>query len=536
MNPIVNVNLGGLPFAIDADAYERLTHYLDRIHAHFRASEGYEEITGDIEARLAELFRENGRPIVTDRDVLNAIEIMGTPEEFGAEGDPYAAPTEEAAAETSGANGSKWKMGKRLFRDEENAVLGGVAAGLSAYLGIENPLWVRIGFVLLTLGGGLSVIVYPLLWIAVPPARNASERLAMNGQKIDINSIGTTIENDLRRFGSRMNEKFGDAEKVEQWGNRFGKQVEGAVYTVGRGVQRAFRPGSILRGLLRLLLILLLIAAALFWIATVLSVIFGFDFLGYVYSDQPLGLALGTAGALILGTVPLTLVSLLLMRTTSNPKLRGGWFFVPLASFLLGGVLLGISVGNVVNDFKAEGEIDSELLLTDLDLTQPLRIEVDQDRIYRTGEWDFGNFEVGPTELAMHHADLYIKRTVDTLARLVVERVAQGRNIANAEALAARIEYPVRTDGNTLLLPDWFAIPEGTPMRGQRVRVRLELPERALVQLGKEAAHLSRGYRTDLSPYLKEHRTHHHIPRNEVLLMTQDGLTLVDSTTLSLAE
>ncbi|MFQ5446801.1 MAG: hypothetical protein ACE5FF_07700, partial [Saprospiraceae bacterium] len=79
MNKVFNINLGGIPFTIDSDAYEHLNNYLETIHNHFRQSEGYEEITTDIEARMAELFQERleNRPIVTLQDVKHVIVIMG---------------------------------------------------------------------------------------------------------------------------------------------------------------------------------------------------------------------------------------------------------------------------------------------------------------------------------------------------------------------------------------------------------------------------------------------------------------------------
>lgn len=86
MNKVLTINLGGYPFTIDEDAYDQLSDYLNSIHAHFKVYEGYEEITTDIEVRLAELFQEQllGRPIVTTKEVEQTISIMGTPEEFGA--------------------------------------------------------------------------------------------------------------------------------------------------------------------------------------------------------------------------------------------------------------------------------------------------------------------------------------------------------------------------------------------------------------------------------------------------------------------
>ena len=87
MNKVFQINLGGTPFTIDDDAYEHLRAYLEALHKHFRGTEGYTEITSDIEARLAELFTESlgNRKIVTVDEVKNAIEVMGRPEEFGAD-------------------------------------------------------------------------------------------------------------------------------------------------------------------------------------------------------------------------------------------------------------------------------------------------------------------------------------------------------------------------------------------------------------------------------------------------------------------
>jgi hypothetical protein len=78
MNKVFNINLGGYPFTIDDDAYEHLKVYLKTIHNHFRDSEGYEEITSDIESRLAELFQDklNDRPIVMLSTVQDAIALV----------------------------------------------------------------------------------------------------------------------------------------------------------------------------------------------------------------------------------------------------------------------------------------------------------------------------------------------------------------------------------------------------------------------------------------------------------------------------
>ena len=139
MNKVQQINLGGVPFTIDEDALEHLTRYLDTIHAHFRQSDGYEEITQDIEARMAELFQEGmgQRQIVTLKDVRDAIVIMGTPEDFGAE--PIDETLSEEGPERAHRRTHDYRTGRRLFRNPEDEVIGGVCSGIAAYFGISDP-------------------------------------------------------------------------------------------------------------------------------------------------------------------------------------------------------------------------------------------------------------------------------------------------------------------------------------------------------------------------------------------------------------
>lgn len=211
MNKVYNINLGGYPFTIDEDAYNHLRSYLEAIHNHFRSTEGYEEITHDIEARLAELFVEqlDNRPIVGFQEVEDAIAIMGRPEEFGA--DPMSEGTTTAdAGATAGAGETegkfKIKTGKRLYRDTEDSVVGGVAAGLSAYFGIADPIWIRLFFVLVVISGGIGIPLYLILWALMPEAKTAGDRLAMRGEPINISNISKIITEEFEHLSEKMTE------------------------------------------------------------------------------------------------------------------------------------------------------------------------------------------------------------------------------------------------------------------------------------------------------------------------------------------
>ena len=195
MNKIFNINLGGYPFVIDDDAYKKLNKYLDTIQKHFRKSEGCDEIVGDIEARIAELFNEHakGQPIVSMRDVEGVIQIMGTPQEFGAED----IDMEEDKKESKRRSGSS--TGKRLYRDTDDKVIGGVCSGLAAYFGVSDPLIFRLIFAVLFLSG-VGIMAYVLLWIIVPSAKTSADKLSMKGEPINVNNIAKQVEEELNNL------------------------------------------------------------------------------------------------------------------------------------------------------------------------------------------------------------------------------------------------------------------------------------------------------------------------------------------------
>jgi len=218
MNKIFNVNLGGYPFTIDEDAYQKLNRYLDTISAHFADSEGCEEILEDIEVRMAELFNDKikNKTIVDRKDLEEVILIMGRPEDFGAEAIDDEEPQQFTSHRTTRKQ-STIKTGKRLFRDTDEKVIGGVASGMAAYFGIEDPLWVRLLWIAAFFLMGIPILIYPLLWIILPEAKTAGDKLAMRGEAATISNIAKTVEEELNELSSTINEMakdFGSKKKT----------------------------------------------------------------------------------------------------------------------------------------------------------------------------------------------------------------------------------------------------------------------------------------------------------------------------------
>jgi len=201
MNKVFNINLGGYPFVIDHDAFDELEKYFSSLYNYFKASEGRDEIVSDIEVRIAELFKEKTkrRKIVSLNDVNEVIDTMGRPEQFEQEeiytnSDAYA------------SNKFDIRTGKRLYRDPDSEILAGVCSGLSAYLGIEDPIWMRLLFAIAFFGFGIGVLPYVILWAVVPEAKTSGDKLAMRGEAANVSNIANFVQDNMQHLGKKITE------------------------------------------------------------------------------------------------------------------------------------------------------------------------------------------------------------------------------------------------------------------------------------------------------------------------------------------
>ncbi|HUH25534.1 MAG TPA: PspC domain-containing protein [Flavobacterium sp.] len=180
MNKTVTINIAGLVFHIDEDAYNKLDSYINAVRRSIQ-QEGEDEIIADIEARIAELFSERIDPqsgVIRMNNVDEIINIMGKPEDY----------IIDEETNTSHQYTYSAKQAKKVYRDGEKRILGGVCSGLGHYLNVD-PVWIRIIFLLLLFLYGTSVLVYFILWIIIPKARTVADVLEMKGEAVNISSI-----------------------------------------------------------------------------------------------------------------------------------------------------------------------------------------------------------------------------------------------------------------------------------------------------------------------------------------------------------
>lgn len=207
MNTVKKCSISGIAFTLDVDAFEALDAYLKSLHTQYADHKDGDEIVADIEARIAELIlsAQDGTRTVELPLVQNIIAQMGSPEQIDEQEQGG-----QKAADPGGSAPTPPRIPRRLYRDPENAKLGGVCAGLGKYFDVD-PVWIRLGFFSPLLAGvllnwmplpnffdrlawnlfGLFILGYLIMWFVVPTARTARQKLEMNGERITSDAIGS---------------------------------------------------------------------------------------------------------------------------------------------------------------------------------------------------------------------------------------------------------------------------------------------------------------------------------------------------------
>ncbi|RFZ82891.1 PspC domain-containing protein [Mucilaginibacter terrenus] len=238
MNKTIIININGTVFHIEEDAYEILKAYMTDVTRHFMNSADSLEITTDIENRIAEMLTEilvrEGKQVVVAQDVRYVTEQMGSVADFEA----------EANGETHGAGFSAFAgANRRLFRNPDEHLIGGVAAGIANYFDID-AIWVRLGFVLLSAMGGFGLLLYIVLWIVVPKAVTRADRMAMKGQRLDLQGFKTNFEQEMSTLKGNLHTLSHDAKplayKTRDFAGDVFSHTGSFIRTAGKLVFKAF--------------------------------------------------------------------------------------------------------------------------------------------------------------------------------------------------------------------------------------------------------------------------------------------------------
>jgi len=218
MEETIKAGIGGYAFTMDKAAYRLLEAYLDKLKIHFKNKSEGSEIINDIEGRMSELLLLKGNPvtyIITLADAEEIISIMGKPSDIS---------EEESISEESDATVHQkdiFQRGKRLYRDMDRYVLGGVLSGLGQYFRVD-PVLLRIVYIVALLAtssfstkiSSLLFLTYFVLWFVIPKAETFTQKLAMSGQNpsIDRMTVGNYRPKEMR--GSNAGKIIGQILKI----------------------------------------------------------------------------------------------------------------------------------------------------------------------------------------------------------------------------------------------------------------------------------------------------------------------------------
>lgn len=217
MQRIIQINIAGRVIAIEEDAYLILKDYISSLERHFSGVEGKDEIIQDIEGRIAELFsirQQAGSAAIDKTDVLKLIETLGPASALNDGNDAAGKPASHFPGPYTGRPYyNENYSSRRLFRNPNDRLLGGVCSGVANYFDID-PVIIRLVFAILFFTAGIGLLAYIIAWIIVPVAKTPEDmRYMTGGRPMDFHTMTKNVGEemqDLKRRGEEMSRELRD--------------------------------------------------------------------------------------------------------------------------------------------------------------------------------------------------------------------------------------------------------------------------------------------------------------------------------------
>ena len=587
MNKVININFQGRILPIEEIAYETLKQYIESLRVYFANEEGRDEIINDIECRIAELCEERlkkGTVCIAVGDIDLIIASIGRPADFEAQ-DGFEATSSQSQQSTnqhndqnnyqntSGSNYSNFDSSnnrpKRLYRDEQNKVLGGVCSGIANYFGIE-PLVVRIlwffligvnilGYLILwiavpstsikvvggvrkrlfrdidnkVIGGvaaGLSkyfgiqvwivrilflipfirfvvnyrhmhlwqfwdapdfpnllditfspgaVFVYIVLWLVLPEAKTSADKLEMVGEKVDLNSIKNTIQNDMEGFSKRA-QSWGSDLYNRNKGNTVSnnetapiEKRKGFIYFIGRIITLC------IKGFVYFILAIVGVSllAALFGIGVAATALLPLK--NFLLEEGAQNWSV--IGAILLFIwVPIIGIVAAIIRKIAGFKKANIWVRSSFwALWIVGWVMLfyfGSSLGSSFSRHNVPAEQTIALTNPKIDY---LEITAAPKMKYYENHW----FQIEPFQGFSDEDTVYVRnlriRIVQSLNdsfQVRIVKLSNGKTVQNANDLANKINFQLTQQDSLVYLDKGIGINRKDKFRNQHIIMTIAVP------------------------------------------------------------
>ena len=399
--------------------------------------------------------------------------------------------------------------GKRLFRNPEGRMLGGVCSGLGAYfdksvstirLIFLAPIILNILINLLNIGsrgdmfffpnilfGSLTstfIVAYIILWIVLPEARSAYEKMEMRGEKVDVNTIKQNVQDRAKEMGEDIKsaaQNFSNKAKefAQTQGKSFASDVRQTARPIGSGI------GHAIGVLFKVFFLIVAGTIALFLFGLLMILIFGgvawWPVNNFLWTStwQPV-FAWGTI-ILFLG-VPLIGFIVWLIRRIIGVRSKSsylGWIFGGL--WFLGWVAIILLVSSIVRDFRYFEEVKPA---TEISITQPankMTVMVSEPVLEFTDRFwwmdnDGEGWNLTEDTIKLSLVDFTVEKSPDANYHVYMVKKSSGRSARDARERAEKIHYTVTSKDSVLDLANGFAIDKNSKYRGQMIELRIQVP------------------------------------------------------------
>ena len=462
MKKTININIKGNAFQIEEDAYAHLTRYLESIRKRIHDPKEAQEVIDDIEYRLAELFRSSCKTtadIITEEMVQEVIKVMGEPSDITGEEETV---NDQQSAASDSSTYAPYSFSRKLYRDPDDRILGGVCGGLGHYFGL-SPIIFRILFIALIFTG-ITPLIYIAFWIAMPVAITVSQRMEMMGPSPAHSKTNTSYKNDM-------------SYKYQQ--NIYSKKNHDPAKQLVRIFAVIF---GVIIAISSFIVLTLLTLAVFFYPHFFSDTDFPYNFIHELPAHiiDMSDFMMLTIGSLIVVGIPLLVLFYLGISLIFNIKKGHGWIGVIAFLIWLGGILILVYIGvKTSKQFMSESTIRQETELK-LDGITTLYLKPTKTLHY---DGEYLDIEINDLEVRSYNGepviqgepDIEIHRSDDP--RIVIKKHARGKNNSDAQSNANKTEYFWVQNDSILQLDAFFTLTNNALIRNQEVDVDIYIPK-----------------------------------------------------------
>jgi phage shock protein PspC (stress-responsive transcriptional regulator) len=517
MDKTININLGGTLFQIDEEAFRILRDYLQAINSRFGNVHGGHETIDDIESRIAEIFQSQKglAGVITKENVESMISIIGRPEDFDTNGPDLEGPAYSTQK-------------KRMYRNPDDIIVGGVCSGIAAYLDTD-PVLIRILFVF-ALFFGIGFLVYLILWIAIPKARTESQKRAMYGDPAHYESSHAhgNINTHINEIQSYRSENANHS-PVGNALNEIFRAIGKVFYIILRIFLIIIGVSLVLTGFLSILCFIMVFLfkypGAFSFESTGVNLIYIPDFLHYLVNPSAI------PWILLLSSVVFILPMLALVYWGVKMifwfRARDGVVSLVALVVWVGSVAALSIIGfNEGVSFAQTGKTTVETILSKSPDT--LYISTDHkiadlkyEKQISFGHEDYSVFLNEEKKELYIRPYLSVERSDDKITRVEVRKRSAGRTEYDANKKAEEIQYSYSLRSDSLNIDEYFTIPSDRKWSADEIVIDLYIPTGTVLKFDVPSRIMVHSHFIDGNEENLESRWESGLDK---WVMTQDGL------------